>query len=201
MTGMNGADTDDRDNADEEGPQMTQMGTDGIRKALAAGMVLLMVAGGCGVYSTRPGSIPQHIKNIHIPAVENETAEFGLNEDVNSRVLETLLNENILALSEESGANSILYLSCTGIDDRPYTFDETERVKEYKLTLTMSYRWYDTSIREDIMKGNLSQWSVYYSDSYNNEVAPDEQLQREDAKTDVAKKIAEDVIFQLVSDW
>ncbi|MCK5521287.1 MAG: hypothetical protein KAI81_09260 [Candidatus Marinimicrobia bacterium] len=155
----------------------------------------------CGIYGTKPGSIPPHIKNIHIPMVENETAEFALNETVNSNVINTIIDENILKLADENIAHSILYLSCTNINDKPYTFDETETVKEYKLTLTMSYRWVDTAKKEDVMKGNLSQWAVYYSDSYNNMLSPDDQIDRETAKIELAEKIAEDVVFQLVSDW
>ncbi len=161
----------------------------------------LIILSSCGIYSTRPGSIPQQITNIHIPPVENETAEFGLNDDINEQVLRTILDENILPLAEEAQASSILYLSCTKIDDKPYTFDETERVKEYKLSLTMSYRWVDTAGRKDLMAGNLSQWAVYNSDSYNNELSPGDQITRDQAKTELAKKISEDVVFQLVSDW
>lgn len=172
------------------------------RGILLSGLLILsFIMQGCGIYSTKPGSIPPHIKTIFIPMVENETAEFGLNEVVNSNVVNTVINENILDLGDENGAHSILYLSCTGINDKPYTFDETERVQEYRLTLTMSYRWVDTAKKEDIMNGNLSQWAVYYSDSYNNELSPGDQIDRESAKKEVADKIAEDVVFQLVSDW
>ena len=39
----------------------------------------------CGFYSLS-GSLPPHIKTISIPMVENETAEFGIAENISERI-------------------------------------------------------------------------------------------------------------------
>ena len=168
---------------------------------LGALIVFTMNLTGCWYYSTKPGTIPPHIKNIAVPLIENETPEFSLNDDLTSLVITTILTENLLPLVDENVAQSVLYATIKSLTDKPYTFDETETVKEYKVSLSLEYKWYDTANQVDVMSGTLSQWAVYYSDNYNSQLSPDDQIVREAAILDVSEKIAEDVIFQLVSDW
>jgi hypothetical protein len=51
------------------------------------------------------------------------------------------------------------------------------------------------------MSGTLSQWSIYYSDNYNNQLSPEDQIVRGDAIEDVLGKISQDLIEKLTSDW
>ncbi|MDD3806963.1 MAG: LptE family protein, partial [Candidatus Marinimicrobia bacterium] len=146
---------------------------------------------GCGIYSVRPGTIPPGIKSIAIEDVVNETAEFNLGQHVTAALINRILSENILPLAEPEAAHSILRVSLTRITDDPYTFDETETVKEYKLTLTARYEWLALPDNRELMKGTLSQWSVYYSDSYNNQLSPSDQITREDALQDVVEKTSQ----------
>ena len=164
-------------------------------------IAILFLLSSCFYYSTKPGTIPQHIKSIAVPLIENETAEFSLNNDLTALVISKIISENLLPLVDENVANSVLYGTIKSITDRPYTFDEIETVKEYKLTLTLDYKWYDTANKVDLMNGTISQWSVYYSDNYNGQLSPDDAIIREDALLDASEKLAEDVVFQLVSDW
>ena len=43
------------------------------------------------------GSIPPHIKSIAIPLMENETAEFGLAEDITDGILGEFVEAGILS--------------------------------------------------------------------------------------------------------
>ncbi len=49
----------------------------------------------CGFYSLS-GSLPPHIKTISIPMVENETAEFGIAENISDGMLLTILFHRII---------------------------------------------------------------------------------------------------------
>ena len=40
----------------------------------------------CGIYSLS-GSLPSHIKSIAIPLLENQTAEFGLSEEITEGII------------------------------------------------------------------------------------------------------------------
>ena len=161
----------------------------------------LLFINGCGIYSVRPGTIPTHIKSIAVSPVINETAEFAIAEDMTGRLLNQLLTENLLPVTDENAANSIIYVIIKSLDDRPYTFDEQEMVKEYKLTINADFTWYDALNQTELMKSPVSQWSAYYSENYNSQFSPDDQRVRENALDETMTKIAEDIILKLTSDW
>ena len=60
----------------------------------------------CGFYSLS-GSLPPHIKTISIPMVENETAEFGIAENISDGIQERFNDEGILRVINNN-ADSIL---------------------------------------------------------------------------------------------
>jgi outer membrane lipopolysaccharide assembly protein LptE/RlpB len=162
---------------------------------------IILVVSGCGIYSVRPGTIPPGIKSIAVEDVENETAEFGLGEKLTSALISRILSENLLPLTDPQTTHSVLRSRITRISDDPHIFDETETVKEYKITINIQFEWVNTSTENELMSGNLSQWSVYYSDNYNNQLSPGDQVVREDAMADVLQKISQDMIEKLTSDW
>ncbi|HAE87383.1 TPA: hypothetical protein DCG86_05100, partial [Candidatus Marinimicrobia bacterium] len=63
---------------------------------------------GCGIYSVRPGTIPPGIKSIAVEDVVNETAEFGLGQELTTALLSRILSENILPLAEPRAAHSVI---------------------------------------------------------------------------------------------
>ena len=60
----------------------------------------------CGFYSMA-GSIPPHIKSIAIPLMDNQTAEFDL-ENITDVIIEEFNEAGILYITDEKNAHSIL---------------------------------------------------------------------------------------------
>ena len=54
------------------------------------------------------GSIPPHIKSVAIPLMDNQTAEFGLAENITDGILEQFNEAGILYITNEDIANSVL---------------------------------------------------------------------------------------------
>ena len=75
---------------------------------------------GCGFYSMA-GSIPPHIKSISIPLMDNETAEFGLAEEITDGILDEFNEAGILNITDESNAHSILRGTVKKVIEGPYT--------------------------------------------------------------------------------
>lgn len=169
--------------------------------ALLFALLVLITITGCGIYSIRSGTIPPGIHSIAVENVENETAEFGLGESLTSALISRILSENLLPLGDPQSAHSVIRARITRISDQPHTFDETETVKEYKITLHIQFEWIDTDTGNELMSGNLNQWSVYYSDNFNNQLSPGDRIVREDALEDVLAKSSQDLIEKLTSDW
>lgn len=164
-------------------------------------ILILFTTTNCWYYSIRPGTIPSGITNIAVPKIKNETAEFNLGENLTAAVISEVVSENILPLVDENAASSILYITVKSINENPHTYDETEVVKEYKISISTEFQWYDSGEKTDLMTGTISQYEIYYSDNYNNQLSPDDQIIREDALIKLKETLAEKIILKLTSDW
>ncbi len=164
-------------------------------------LIILFTMTGCWYYSVRPGTIPSGITNIAVPKIKNETAEFNLGENLTASVISEVISENILPLIDESLANSILYITIKSIREKPYSYDETEVVKEYQLSISIEFKWYGTKEQTDLMTSTISQNEIYFSDNYNNQISSDDQIIREDAISKLNDLLAEKIILELTSDW
>ena len=109
----------------------------------------------CRYYSLA-GSIPPHINSIAIPIVENQTSEFGISESVTENLLNIFSKENILKITNEEDANSILRGKIVRITDAPYTFTKEEAVTEYRFTVQMSLEWFDVKNEKNLLKEHLA---------------------------------------------
>ncbi len=161
------------------------------------------------------GSIPAHINSIAIPIVENQTAEFGMSESVTENLIAKFNEENILRVTDEDQATSILRGTIIKVTDEPYTFTKEEAVTEYRFTVHMKVEWYD--VREDkvLIKKNFSGWGAYglsgdiSSDGIDNDndglIDGDDNNEygdpREFATTTAVNKIAEDVLNEIMTSW
>ena len=110
--------------------------------------------GSCMYYSLA-GSIPSHINSVAIPIVENQTAEFGMSESVTENLLAKFNEENILRVTDEESAVSVLNGTIVRVTDAPYTFTQQEAVTEYRFTVHMKIEWIDLSNDEILIQKNF----------------------------------------------
>ena len=128
------------------------------RQLFYLGSVFLMLTFlvNCGFYSMA-GSIPPHIRSISIPLLDNETAEFGISEEITDNLLEKFTDENILRVVDEENSDSILRGSIVQAEDIPYTYSKEEVVGEYRFTISIDVEWVDVAndkiLLQKIFKG------------------------------------------------
>ena len=165
-------------------------------------LIVLIFASGCvWMYSVRPGTIPPHIKNVAISETENTTAEFNLGQEFTMMLINRMQMDNLLPLSDASVAHSVIYTTLRNIQDAIYSYDETEIVKEYRLSLRLEFRWYDQLNDKNIMEKTLSDHEIYYSDQFNRSLSPNDQVTREDALDRLMDKLAQNLMVELTSQW
>ena len=184
-----------------------------IRSGLAMTLLLvLFLSTGCGIYSFT-GSIPPHIKSITIPLFVNETAEFGIAEAVTDEVTNVFLEENILKIRGDG--DSILRGIIKRVDDKPYTYSETEEVLEYRYSVGIAVEWFDVKEEKVLLTKNYTNWGAYSltadvaSDGIDNDgdgkVDSDDPDESGDARQLAMKaaviKISENIINDIVSTW
>ena len=168
----------------------------------------------CGFYSMA-GSIPPHIKSIAIPLMDNQTAEFGLAEDITDGIIEQFNEAGILKISDERSAHSILKGTIKKVNEGPYTYSKQESVSEYRYKIDVKIEWYDVSEEKNIFEGIYSGFGAYGlsgdigSDGIDNDndgkiddMDDDEFGEPRSFATNVAvSKIAEDILNDIMTTW
>ena len=174
----------------------------------------LMFLVSCGFYSMA-GSIPPHIKSIAIPLMDNQTAEFGLAEDITDGILDEFNEAGILKLSDENSAHSILRGTIKKVTEGPYTYSKQESVSEYRYKIDVKIDWYDVSQEKNLLEGTYSGFGAYGlsgdigSDGIDND--NDGKMDAEDddefgeprafATKVAVRKIAEDILNDIMTTW
>ena len=168
----------------------------------------------CGFYSMA-GSIPPHIKSIAIPLVENQTAEFAMAETVTDNLVSKFTKENILRVTSEKNADSMLNGIIMKVDDGPYTFSKEEAVTEYRFTVSIKLEWVDMVNDKVLLTKQYTGWGAYglsgdiSADGIDNDgdgaIDGDDIDEigdpREFATKVAVEKIAEDVLNDILTSW
>ncbi len=168
----------------------------------------------CGFYSMA-GSIPTHIKSIAIPLMENQTAEFGLAENITDGILEEFNEIGIFNITDEYSANSILKGTIKKISEGPYTFNKQESVSEYRYKIDVEIIWYDILNDKNLLKKTYSGFGAY---GVSGDISTDGIDNDNDGKVDendddefgeprafatqvAVRKIAEDILNDIMTTW
>ena len=176
-------------------------------------IIILLMLYSCGFYSLS-GSLPPHIKTIAIPMVENETAEFGIAENITDGIQNRFNDEGILKVIDDN-ADSILRGTVIKVTDGPYTYNKNESVSEYRYKIDVNIEWLDNKNEKTLLKGNYSGWGAY---GLSGDIGTDGIDNDNDGKIDsddddefgeprlfaskvAVQKIAEDIINDIMTTW
>ena len=168
----------------------------------------------CGFYSMA-GSIPPHIKNVTIPLIMNETAEFGLSESITDALLKTFNEQGVLNLVDETVAHSIIRGKIKKVDEGPYTYNKSESVSEYRYQISVQLEWYDLVKDKSLISSLYTGFGAYgvggdiSNDNIDNDgdgkIDGDDDDEFGDPREFSAKvavrKISEDLINDIMTTW
>ena len=177
-------------------------------------ILLIFCLIGCSYYSMA-GSIPANINNVHIPLIQNDTAEFEIAENLTSKITQEIAIQNILKISEnEESDSSILGVISSAIDG-PFSFDSNEQVDEYRFSINVQIVWVDNENEKNLIEktftgfGNYSINNDPSSDGIDNDndgildENDDDEFgdSRELAINIAINKIASDIVNSILSTW
>ena len=144
----------------------------------------------CCIYSF--SGVSTGIKSIYIPTFENESLKYGLEDTFTKSVIDAFIEDNRLKVSEKSNADAVLLITITSYKRTPYTYDESENVKEYKIEISANVVLKKFGSDEEIFKqSNFNEWATYYPETEEEENGIDK----------VAKKFADKIIRKLLESW
>ena len=152
--------------------------------------VVLFFLNSCCTYSF--SGISSGIKSISIPVFENETLRYGLEETFTRAVIDAFIEDNRLKVVDEKSADAILLVTIQTFVRTPYSYDESENVKEYKIKISANVILNKREDEEEIFKdNNFSEWDTYY---------PSTEVE-EDGIDKVAKKFSDRILRNILETW
>ena len=151
---------------------------------------MLLAAAGCS-YSFK-GTLPPHLKTVAIPPIANQTAEFGVAEELTDLVLARFLRDGLLKVTDEAGADSRLDLAFVQISEAPFAYNDQEQTSLVRLTIRLQAEFWDRVEERSLWKRDFSEWGTY---------DPSGSPTRSDAIAEAAGRLVEAINQQLVADW
>jgi len=184
--------------------------------------IIILIIMNCGYYSVK-GSIPNHINTVFISQIINESSEFNVSEQMNEKLLDILINQNMLETISSSDADSRLDIIVEQIVDKPYTYnlnenniDDYEQVEDWKLSIKIKVTWHDLVKNEVFFEKEIIDWGVYSSsisdiqndgldnddDGYIDFEDDDEIGSARDSAIKIAiKKLSEEIVNEMTATW
>ena len=164
------------------------------------GLWLTALITGCGYYSFK-GNLPRDVHDIEVRLFDNETIEADIDMDLEELLSQRFEEEHILPLAAGNQADSYLAGKILKVQDLPYTYDENENVKSYRLVVDVAARWYDKNKRETLFDKRFHEFEVYYSAVENSRLDPENRVDRHQAYERVLHKIVDDIVEAMTARW
>jgi outer membrane lipopolysaccharide assembly protein LptE/RlpB len=153
----------------------------------------LLLFSSCG-YSPNP-TLSSSIKRIYIPTFENDTAMYGIEQDLTQAVAEAFTSDNRLTVVSERDADVMLRGVIMKYEKGALTFDRAAAVGEYRVSISISV------VLEDLKEGKvlwqddtMNAWEAYNEDE-EGATGEDEATAR------VMVTLANDIVSRTIEGW
>jgi hypothetical protein len=157
------------------------------------GVFILLLFAACGPYSFSGSAFP-HIKTISVPLFQDNTAEFGVKEQLTNDLIQAFTRENSLKIADRRNADSVLNGTILAISDQAGSYTRDERVNEIQVHLLVEIKYEDLVKRKVVWEDKISQFGSYTPGT-------GEKSTRNDAIAEAIAKIADEVLNRTVSGW
>lgn len=164
-------------------------------RALVAAALIGTALVGCANYSFS-SAVTTHISTIAIPVLENETLEYGAEQDVTRALIDEFTEENALRVVSEEEADSILRGAVVLYERPVMSYDAAGNPNEYKVRVVARLAYEDLTRNEIVWEGEVEGWGVYSVTGAGGALTSEEE-----ARDYAFEKLAEDVSARTVQSW
>lgn len=152
--------------------------------------LLVLFIHSCCTYSF--SGVTSGIKSITIPMFDNESLRYELENTFTKAVTDAFIEDNRLKVASEKTADAILLITIKTFERTPYSYDESENVKEYKISISADILLKKRDSEEELFKASsFTEWATYY---------PETEVE-EDGIDRVAKKFSEKILRGILESW
>jgi hypothetical protein len=146
---------------------------------------------GCAPYSFTGGRTAL-VASVTVPLFENQTAQFGLAENLTKGIINGFVEDNQIKVLEPSAAEATLTGRIVDYKNKAYTFDAADRVSEYIVEI-----W----VTADLTKQGAAEpvWAVERLRGFGTYKADSEDEQKGQERA--IAKLAEDLLNRTIKNW
>ena len=159
-------------------------------RSIRAGLLIVFALGLSCSYGFR-GSLPEHIQSVKILNFRSRVTQYGLEQDLTSRVIEMIIRDGRLSIAVEN-QDSEIEGTIAQYNKTPYSYTSAEVVEEYKLEIRVDISFADLLQERDVIASeSVTTWLVY---------DPDAESEIE-ARNRLLEESAEDIVRRCLSGW
>lgn len=158
---------------------------------LVAGFVISVFLSHCAYYSFS-GSLPPHLKTVAVPLFDDQTAEFGLKEELTDALIEQFTKDNSLRITDRGAADVLVEGVISNIYDQAGGYDRNETVEEMKVICRVKVKCTDMVKRKVMWEESISRWGRF---------TPNDPDSRREGLSEALEQIAEEILNKTVSGW
>lgn len=155
--------------------------------------LLMLATIGCGVYSFS-GSANPHLKTVAVPIFDDQTAEFGVKEQLTNAIIASFNRDNTLKIADRRVADVIVAGTILRLNEQAGAYTSQEQVQEIRVYLTAKIKCDDIKKRKVLWEEELTQFGTYSPGEANSG-------DRQSAINEAVEKIATEVLNRTVSGW
>lgn len=131
------------------------------------------------------------VKTIAVPQFDNKSLEYGIQEDLTSKVIERLIADNTLKVVALNDADAILRGEVANYRSDAYTYDKSEHVSEYKVNIFVNFTLERKGGKALLEKTNMLGYGIY---NVTTEAV-------EDGRKRALDKLATDIVDEITKSW
>jgi hypothetical protein len=167
-------------------------------RALALLAAVAVAAAGCSHYGFSPSGRAGKggLRTIAIPILENETLEYGVEQDVTDALIEEFTDDNTLRVVPEGEAESIMRGTVVSYQRPIVSYDAGGSPREYKVLVVSRFSFENLSTKDVIWEDEVEGWAIYSVTGEGGDLTTEDE-----AKAVAFEKLAEDVLAKTVQGW
>lgn len=156
---------------------------------------LLVLLGGCGVYTASSGRVDENRKRVYVEYLENDTPEANIGTELTDAIVNALQVDNTLKVVGRDVADSVITGKVTRYLLREMATRADLTVNEYQVQIAVSLTFTIKATGATIFERRTFNGSGNYV--LNDPQGTSEQT----ARTEAAGEIVRDILAQVVEDW
>ncbi len=162
-------------------------------------LLLTITLIGC-TYSVFSNQLP-HLKNVYIEPIINKTEEVDIETEMFNAISDKYIEDGRLSIVSQQ-PDCIIVCEILSYQDKIYTYDESNNVKEYQVKMVFSVSFTDIDNELVIFENkSLIKTEKYPADVSDPDYTDSDILSEEDARNEIYQEVFNTIMTNTLEAW